>query len=82
MTEKIIKTTEDGWDCAPSIMEVSELLPQAREMYHEIQCCKRSMSAKDMLSDLKDFVTDLKQRIDDAVEVLEGVEFETVDDED
>jgi hypothetical protein len=35
-----------------------------------------------MLNDLKDFVTDLKQRIDDAVEVLEGVEFETVEDED
>ena len=78
---KIIKTTEDGWDCAPSIMEVSELLPHAREMHYEIQCCTRSMSAKDMLSDLNDFVTDLKQWIDDAAEELEGVEFKTVEDE-
>jgi flagellar biosynthesis chaperone FliJ len=77
---KIIMTTEDGWDCAPAIMEVSELLPQAREMYHEIQCCKRSMSAKEMLSDLNDFVTDLKQRIDDAAEELGEVEFQTVED--
>ena len=50
-------------------------------MHYEIQCCKRSMSAKDMLSDLNDFVTDLKQRIDDAAEELEGVEFQTVEDE-
>lgn len=82
MTEKIIKTTEDGWDCAPAIMEVSELLPHAREMYHEIKNCERSMSVKDMLSDLKDFVTDLQYRIDGAIEEYTGVEFETVDDED
>lgn len=77
---KIIKTTEDGWDCAPAIMEVSELLPHAREMHYEIQCCKRGMSVKDMLSDLKDFVTDLQYRIDCAVDEYKEVEFETIDD--
>ena len=79
---KIIKTTEDGWDCAHAIMEVSELLPHAREMHYEIQCCTRSMSAKEMLSDLKDFVTELHDRIDGAIEEYTGVEFETIEEDD
>jgi hypothetical protein len=79
---KIIKTKEDGWECAPAIMEIGSLLPEARDINYEIQHCKRGQRVEDMLNDLKDFVTDLKQRIDDAVEVLEGVEFETVEDED
>ncbi len=78
---KIIKTTEDGWDCAPAIMEVSELLPHAREMHYEIQCCKRSMSVKDMLHDLKVFLKDLQERVDGCVEEYEGVEFQTIESE-
>ena len=79
---KIIKTTEDGWDCAPGIMEVASLLPQAREIQYEIEYCKRGQSVKDMLSDLKDFVTDLQYRIDGAIEEYTDVEFETIEDED
>lgn len=79
---RIIKTTKDGWDCAPAIMEVASLLPQAREIHYEIEYCKRGQSMRDMLSDLKDFVTDLHERIDVAIDEYTDVEFETIEEDD
>lgn len=79
---KIIKTTEDGWECAPAIMEVGSLLPEARDIQYEIEYCKRGQSVKDMLSDLRDFVTELHDRIDVAIEEYTGVEFETIEEDD
>ena len=77
----IKKTTHDGWDCAPSIVAVAETMSEANSFCYEIKNCVRGMSVRDMLSDMNDFLSDLKDAIEEAENQLDGVEFETVSDE-
>ena len=78
----IKKTTEDGWDCAPSLRETARVVDDFGHLFYEIKNCVRGMSVRDMLSDMNDFLSDLKDAIEEAENQLDGVEFQTVSDED
>ena len=77
---KIIKTTEDGWDCAPDLVSAASTVTDFGHLFYEINCCKRAMSTEDMLTELRYFVQCLDENISQAEARLEDVEFETIED--
>lgn len=79
---KIIKTEKDGWDCAPAIIEAAQTVKDYGHLFYEINCCKRAMSTEDMLAELREFATVLSETIERAEMTLEGVEFETIEEDD
>ncbi len=78
---KIIKTIEDGWDCAPDLAQAARTVKEFGHLFYEIDCCKRAMSTEDMLTELRYFVQCLDENVSQAEMALEGVEFKTVEDE-
>ena len=78
---KIIKTTEDGWDCAPSLRETARVVDDFGHLFYEIRNCARVMSTEDMLAELRYFVESLDEAVTEAESKLDGVEFETIEDE-
>lgn len=77
----IKKTTEDGWGCAPSLRETARVVDEFAHLFYEIKHCVRAMSTEDMLTELRYFVECLDETIREAENELDGVEFETVNDE-
>lgn len=77
----IKKTTEDGWDCAPSIVTTARVVDDFGHLFYEIRNCVRAMSTEDMLTELRYFVESLDEAVAMAENQLDGVEFETVSDE-
>ena len=78
----IKKTTEDGWDCAPSLRATARVVDDFGHLFYEIRNCVRALSTEDMLTELRYFVESLDEAVAQAENKLDGVEFETVDDED
>lgn len=72
---KTIKTTEEGWECVPELIEVSENLDSLRNTLYEIDNCVRKSSVEGI-------VTHLQETLQRALEELEyidtDVEYETV----
>ena len=73
---KKIKTTTDGWDCVPELMRAAECIDDTARDVYEIQNCARS-------SELDDLVLSIRDRLQEAIEWLDGIdmdqEFVTVD---
>lgn len=78
---KTIKTTQDGWDCAPSLRDTARVVEDFGHLFYEIKNCVRVMSTEDMLGELRYFVDSLDEAVSTAENELDGVEFETVSDE-
>lgn len=72
---KTKKTTEEGWECVPELIEVSENLDSLRKTLYEIDNCVRESS-------LEGIVTHLQETLQKALKELEyidtQVEYETV----
>ena len=77
----IKKTTLDGWDCAPSLRETARVVDDFGHLFYEIRNCARVMSTEDMLAELRYFVESLDEAVTEAESKLDGVEFETIEDE-
>lgn len=77
----IKKTTEDGWGCAPSLRETARVVDDFGHLLYEIKHCVRAMSSEDMLMELRYFVECLDEAVSGAENKLDGIEFQTVDDE-
>lgn len=75
---KVVKTERDGWDCAPEICGVSQVVDNNRHLFYEINTCVRTMSPAQMIEQLKEFQRDLGEAIQEC-EYLQDTEFETVD---
>lgn len=75
---KVVKTEQDGWDCAPEIREVSRVVDSSRHLFYEIDNCVRTMSPAQMIEQLKEFHRELGEAIQDC-EHLRDTEFESVD---
>jgi hypothetical protein len=78
----IKKTTEDGWDCAPSLRDTARVVDNFGHLFYEIKNCVRALSTEDMVTELRYFVESLDEAVAVAENKLDGVEFETIDDED
>ena len=77
----IKQTREDGWDCAPSLRETARVVDDFGHLFYEIKNCVRAMSTEDMLTELRYFVECLDEAVSEAENKLDGVEFQTIDDE-
>lgn len=78
---KVIKTTEDGWDCAPSLRDTARVVEDFGHLFYEIRNCVRAMSTEEMVTELRYFVESLDEAVSIAENKLDGVEFQTIDDE-
>ena len=65
-----IRTTEDGWDCIPQLKQASECLEEARDEKYEIDNCVRD-------TPLEDLVTNLKEKLEQAIEHLNEIDLDT-----
>jgi hypothetical protein len=78
MSEQI-KTTEDGWDCVPELMDAVKMIEEIGHDIYEIKHCKRQM-------DLEGLVDNMINYLKDAIDILEDidtdVEYITVEEED
>ena len=78
MSEQI-KTTEDGWDCVPELMDAVRMIEEIGHDIYEIKHCKRQM-------DLEGLVDNMINYLKDAIDILEDidtdVEYITVEEED
>ena len=78
MSEQI-KTTEDGWDCVPELMDAVRMIEEIGHDIYEIKHCKRQM-------DLEGLVGNMINYLKDAIDILEDidtdVEYITVEEED
>ena len=74
-----IKTTEDGWDCVPELMDAVRMIEEIGHDIYEIKHCKR-------VSDLDGIVSNMIDYLTDAINILEDidtdVEYITVEEED
>ena len=79
---KTIRTTQDGWDCAPSLRETARVVDDFGHLFYEIKNCKRAMTTEDMVTELRYFVESLEEAVSQAENDLDGVEFQTISHED
>ena len=73
------KTEEDGWGCVPQLQDAIDYIEECSSDIYEIKNCVRN-------SDLSDLINNIKNNLQYAIEVLDGIsnpdeEFETVDEE-
>lgn len=70
-----IKTTEDGWNCVPQLIEVAHIVDSNKSIIYEINNCVRA-------SDLRDIVSVLREAYVDAIDSLDAIdvdaEYETI----
>ena len=75
----VIKTIEDGWDCAPELKEAVETIEELDTYKYEINNCVR-------VTELDHIVSEMKDLLEEALSKLENIdtdrEFETVADAD
>jgi hypothetical protein len=78
MSEQI-KTTEDGWDCVPELMDAVRCIEEIGHDIYEIKNCKRA-------SDLDGIVSNMIDHLHTAIFILKDidtdVEYITVEEED
>ena len=65
-----IKTYHDGWDCIPQLKQASDCLEEARTEKYEIDNCVRD-------TELEDLVTNLKEKLERAIEYLDTIDLDT-----
>ncbi len=65
-----LRTTEDGWDCIPQLKQASDCLEEARHEKYEIDSCVRD-------TELEDLVTNLKEKLEQAIEHLNEIDLDT-----
>lgn len=64
---KKIKTTEDGWDCVPELMDAVRMIEEIGHDIYEIKHCKR-------VNDLEGMVTNMIDYLTDAINILEDID--------
>jgi hypothetical protein len=78
MSEQI-KTTEDGWDCVPELMDAVRCIEEIGHDIYEIKNCKR-------VNDLEVMVSNMIDHLHTAIFILKDidtdVEYITVEEED
>ena len=62
-----IKTTEDGWDCVPELMNVVRCIDELDHDIYEIRNCVRQ-------SDLQDMVSNMRDQLQEALYFLENID--------
>ena len=70
---KVIKTSEDGWDCVPQLNNVAKTLSFLDPYLYEIRTCVRSSSVEDMVNGIKDT---LEEALEELNEIDTDIEFE------
>ena len=76
-----IKTTQDGWDCAPSLRETTRVIDDFGHLFYEIKNCRRAMTAEEMVTELRYFVECIDEAVSQAESDLDGVEFQTIEED-
>jgi len=74
---KKIKTTEDGWDCVPELMDAVRMIEEIGHDIYEIKHCKRVNDLEGMVSNMKDYLQDAINILDD---IDTDVEYITIND--
>ena len=74
-----IKTTTDGWDCSPELMNVANNLDNLQSIMYEIKMCTRTSSVEDIVYEIKDI---LEEVLDELNNIDTDVEYIEVEDED
>ena len=78
MSEQI-KTTEDGWDCVPELMDAVRCIEEIGHDIYEIKNCVRQ-------NDLEGMVSNMINYLQEAIDMLEcietDVEYITIEEED
>lgn len=74
----IVKTTEDGWDCEPKLMQAVEAIEKCHHFKYEIENCVRSSELDYMVYEMIDF---LQEAINELKSIDINQEFKTVEDE-
>ena len=64
---KRIETTTDGWDCVPELMDVVSCIEELGADVYKIRNCVRA-------SDLDDLVLNMRERLQEAIEWLDGID--------
>ena len=64
---KVIKTTEDGWDCVPELMEAVDCINELDHDIYEITNCVRQ-------SDLESMVENMRDQLSTALDILDNID--------
>lgn len=64
---KKIKTTEDGWDCVPELMEAVDCIEEIGHDIYEIKNCVRQ-------SDLESIVWNMRDQLQAALDILDSID--------
>lgn len=68
MSEQI-KTTEDGWDCVPELMDAVRMIEEIGHDIYEIKHCVRQNDLEGMVENMKDY-------LQQAIDILEDIDTE------
>ena len=68
MSEQI-KTTEDGWDCVPELMEAVRMIEEIGHDIYEIKHCVRQNDLEGMVENMKDY-------LQEAIDILDSIDTE------
>ena len=76
-----IKTTEDGWNCVPQLIQVADLVDTNKSIIYEINNCVRESDLRDIVSELRNSYAHAISLLDD-IDVDAEYETEQFDDDD
>jgi hypothetical protein len=65
--KKQIRTTEDGWGCVPELLDVVRCIDELGHDIYEIKNCVR-------MSDLEDMVSNMRDQLSEALNALEDID--------
>ena len=68
MSEQI-KTTEDGWDCVPELMDAVRMIEEIGHDIYEIKHCVRQNDLEGMVENMKDY-------LQEAIDILDSIDTE------
>lgn len=66
---KVVKTTEDGWDCVPELMDAVRMIEEIGHDVYEIKNCVRQNDLEGMVENMKDY-------LQQAIDILEDIDTE------
>ena len=66
---KVVKTTEDGWDCVPELMEAVRMIEEIGHDIYEIKHCVRQNDLEGMVENMKDY-------LQEAIDILDSIDTE------
>lgn len=76
-----IKTTHDGWNCVPQLIQVADLVDTNKSIIYEINNCVRESDLRDIVSELRNSYAHAISLLDD-IDVDAEYETEQFDDDD